>query len=154
MHKICGVKAKENLIVEAVFFDGTVKEYDIKELFGKYPQLRRLENRELFCGVAVDTGGYGISWDDELDLEAETIWEEGVTVRTVVTGLMEQLAARLIEARESAGITQKELSERTNIYQTDISKLERGIGNPSVATLQRLAEGLGMTLCITFTSRT
>ena len=51
----------------------------------------------------------------------------------------------LIDARNEAGITQTELSKRTGIAQTDISKLERGNGNPSLKTLKRLAEGLGMT---------
>ena len=41
----------------------------------------------------------------------------------------------LIDARAEAGITQTELSRRTGIAQTDISKLERGNGNPSLKTL-------------------
>ena len=56
----------------------------------------------------------------------------------------------LIDARTEAGITQTELSRRTGIAQTDISKLERGNGNPSLKTLKRLAEGLGMTLELKF----
>ena len=56
----------------------------------------------------------------------------------------------LIDARNEAGITQTELSKRTGIAQTDISKLERGNGNPSLKTLKRLAEGLGMTLELKF----
>lgn len=47
-------------------------------------------------------------------------------------------------------MTQKELAEKTGIYQADISKLERGIGNPSLSTLKRLADGLGMKLQIDF----
>ncbi|MCD8130004.1 MAG: helix-turn-helix domain-containing protein [Lachnospiraceae bacterium] len=66
------------------------------------------------------------------------------------TSIMLQLAANLSEARERAGLTQKQLAERTGIYQADISKIERGPGNPSVATLRRLAEGLGMELEIEF----
>ncbi len=56
----------------------------------------------------------------------------------------------LIDARKESGLTQKELSERTGIAQGDISKLERGNGNPSIRTLQRLAKGMGMTLHIEF----
>ena len=52
----------------------------------------------------------------------------------------------MIDARKAKGITQKELSERTGIAQGDISKLENGNGNPSVRTLQRLANAMGMTL--------
>lgn len=56
----------------------------------------------------------------------------------------------LISARRKAGLTQKELSRRTGIAQGDISKLEHGNSNPSVKTLQRLAEGMGMILRIDF----
>ena len=56
----------------------------------------------------------------------------------------------MIDARKESGLTQKELSERTGIAQSDISKLERGNANPSLRTLQRLAEGMGMKLKIEF----
>lgn len=56
----------------------------------------------------------------------------------------------IIDARRQSGLTQKELSERTGIAQGDISKLEKGNGNPSLRTLQRLASGMGMRLKIEF----
>ena len=56
----------------------------------------------------------------------------------------------IIDARKTAGLTQKELSERAGIAQGDISKLENGNANPSVKTLQRLANAMGMTLKIEF----
>ena len=51
------------------------------------------------------------------------------------------------------GLTQKELAERTGIAQGDISKLENGNANPSIRTLQRLANGMGMTLKVEFIPR-
>ncbi|MBQ7765240.1 MAG: helix-turn-helix transcriptional regulator [Lachnospiraceae bacterium] len=60
------------------------------------------------------------------------------------------LAYRLSLARETVGMTQKELAEKTGIYQADISKIERGLANPSVSTLKRLADGLNMNLVIEF----
>ena len=56
----------------------------------------------------------------------------------------------IIEARTSKNLTQKELSERTGIAQTEISKLENGTRNPSIKLLQRLAEGMEMDLNISF----
>ena len=56
----------------------------------------------------------------------------------------------IIDARRNSGLTQKELSKRTGIAQGDISKLENGNANPSLHTLQRLAEGMGMLLKIEF----
>lgn len=56
----------------------------------------------------------------------------------------------MLKARKETGLTQQQLSERTGIAQTDISKLERGNGKPSLRTLQRLAAGMGMRLKIEF----
>jgi transcriptional regulator with XRE-family HTH domain len=56
----------------------------------------------------------------------------------------------IINARKTAGITQKQLSERTGIAQGDISKLENGNANPSLQTLKRLADAMNMTLRVEF----
>ena len=56
----------------------------------------------------------------------------------------------MIDARKNSGMTQKELSEKTGINQADISKLENGTANPSLRTLQRLADGMGMVLKLEF----
>ena len=60
----------------------------------------------------------------------------------------------IIDARKNAGLTQKELSERTGIAQGDISKLENGNANPSIRTLQRLSAAMGMTLKVEFLPNT
>jgi len=56
----------------------------------------------------------------------------------------------IIDARQFRGLTQKDLSTITGIAQGDISKLERGNANPSIRTLQRLADAMNMTLKIEF----
>ncbi len=59
----------------------------------------------------------------------------------------------MIDARHKAGLTQKELSQRTGIAQSDISKFESGAGNPSMKTLVRLANGLGMKVKVEFVGK-
>ena len=56
----------------------------------------------------------------------------------------------IIDACQETGLTQRELSERTGIAQSDISKLENGNANPSIRTLKRLAEAMGKQLKISF----
>ena len=56
----------------------------------------------------------------------------------------------IIAARENSNITQQELSRRTGIAQTEISRIENGSRNPSIKLLQRLAAGMGMSLKISF----
>ena len=56
----------------------------------------------------------------------------------------------IINARQTTGLTQKELSNRTGIAQSDISRLEHGNGNPSIKTLKRIAMAMGKQLRISF----
>jgi ribosome-binding protein aMBF1 (putative translation factor) len=76
--------------------------------------------------------------DPELRKEYEALQPERAIIQAI------------IDARRDSGLTQKELSKRTGIAQGDISKLENGNANPSLHTLQRLAEGMGMLLKIEF----
>ncbi len=76
--------------------------------------------------------------DEEFRKEYEALQPERAVIQAI------------IDARQNSGLTQKELSERTGIAQGDISKLENGNANPSIRTLQRLAEGMGMMLKIEF----
>lgn len=64
------------------------------------------------------------------------------------------LAYYLSTAREMSRLTQTQLAARTGIYQADISKLERGLGNPSLSTLKRLADGMDMELMIRLVQKT
>ena len=61
-----------------------------------------------------------------------------------------QLMRAIVEGRDEQALTQKQLSEMTGITQADISRFENGTGNPSLRTLKRLAEGLGMSLKVEF----
>jgi ribosome-binding protein aMBF1 (putative translation factor) len=53
-----------------------------------------------------------------------------------------QLGLQFRDARVARGWSQRELSEQSGVRQADISRIERGAGNPTEATLQRLASAL------------
>lgn len=61
-----------------------------------------------------------------------------------------QVVRAIIAARQEQHLTQQELADKTGIDRSDISKLENGSANPSLRTLKRLADGLGMQLQISF----
>jgi ribosome-binding protein aMBF1 (putative translation factor) len=52
------------------------------------------------------------------------------------------------DARVARGLTQRQLAELTGVRQADISRIERGAGNPTEATLQRLAAALHCQLAL------
>lgn len=60
----------------------------------------------------------------------------------------------IIDARIAKNMTQKDLSNKTGINQSEISKLENGTRNPSIKLLQRLAEGMDMVLDVSFKEKT
>jgi transcriptional regulator with XRE-family HTH domain len=53
-------------------------------------------------------------------------------------------AGRLRELRESAGLTQVELAAKAGMHRFGVAKLEQGVREPSWATVQALAEALGV----------
>ena len=76
-HKIKKVLAKENLIIEVEFDDKTRKIYDVKKVINKWSIFENLKDEELFKKVKIDLGGYGISWNEDIDLSCEEIWQNG-----------------------------------------------------------------------------
>ena len=61
-----------------------------------------------------------------------------------------ELIKQLIALRQEQKLTQKQLSEKIGVAQSAISRLEAGTHNPSIAFLQRIANGLGKELVIEF----
>jgi ribosome-binding protein aMBF1 (putative translation factor) len=56
----------------------------------------------------------------------------------------------MIDARKNTGLTQQQLSAKTGIDQSDISRIESGDANPTLATIKRLAAGMDMKLKLEF----
>lgn len=146
-HKATNLSFLDGTALELSFQSGEVKEYDMASLFEKYPQLTALRDRELFLSGRL-MGSYGIIWNDELDIEVETIYADGRTVRIEEIPANLMVADAVLSARAKAGISQSELSAATGIDQSDISKIERGLANPSVNTLSRIANALGAKLSV------
>ena len=61
-----------------------------------------------------------------------------------------EISAQLIDARNNSGITQKELAQKTGLTQALISRIESGKSHPTIDTLKRIADGLGLRLVVSF----
>ena len=80
--KLAQVKALPGLMLWAEFRDGREVLYDVSHLTEANPVFCELVcDPALFAGVRLDPGGYGISWNDDLDLEAEELWINGDEVK-------------------------------------------------------------------------
>ncbi len=87
-HKIKNVSALPEYKLSVQFSEGVTKIYDVKPLFDRLPVFRSLESNNDFGGVYVDVGGYGIIWNDELDLSCDELWDNGTPVETPFDGLI------------------------------------------------------------------
>lgn len=88
-HKIRSITPLPNYILSVQFCEGVTKQYDVKKLFDTIPLFNTFEKTpELFYDVAVDVGGYGIIWNDDLDLSCDELWENGVQIDTPFDDLM------------------------------------------------------------------
>lgn len=96
-HKMRAVHTLSDYRLYIQFSEGLTKIYDVKPLFTKWAAFKRLENEpELFNDVAVDTGGYGIVWNDELDLSCDELYENGKTIKIPFDGLIAMSDATLL----------------------------------------------------------
>ncbi len=57
-----------------------------------------------------------------------------------------EMARQLLQLRRSKGWTQVELAEASGVQQSEISRIERGQGNPTLQTMAQLASAFGMRL--------
>ena len=64
-----------------------------------------------------------------------------------------ELRQLITSTRNTLGITQKQLAERSGVSQANISKIENGSYHPSLAILKRIADGMGKRLVINFVDR-
>lgn len=87
-HKVKDVSALSNLRLSVQFVNGTTKIYDVAPLICRFPAFGTLEDEALFGDVIVDQGGYGIVWNDNLDLSCDELWENGTEVSTPFDGLI------------------------------------------------------------------
>lgn len=88
-HKVKSVNALPEYCLSVQFAEGITKKYDVKPLFNIWPVFQMFKKYpELFYRVKVDQGGYGVIWNDELDLSCDELFENGKKIVTPFDGLM------------------------------------------------------------------
>jgi XRE family transcriptional regulator, regulator of sulfur utilization len=80
--------------------------------------------------------------------DTQAVHEAAATVFDAERAARAELGAQIAELRRSQHLTQPALSVATGIQQSEISRIERGLGNPTVATLAKLAAVLGHRLVL------
>lgn len=62
--------------------------------------------------------------------------------------LLQRLGHRVRTLRETTGKSQEDLAHEADVHRTYLSGVERGVRNPSLTTLARIAAALGVSLAV------
>ena len=88
-HKIKSVTPLADHVLSVQFSEGVTKRYDVKSLFDKYPMFLPLkDDPALFSSVEVDVGGYGIVWNDDIDIACDELFYNREIIKTPFDGLI------------------------------------------------------------------
>lgn len=83
-HKVKEVKPLLDYKLYIQFANDEKRIYDIKPLFDKWSAFNSLKQiNSLFSQVKVDSGGYGISWNDEIDLACDELYYNGTPTNDI-----------------------------------------------------------------------
>lgn len=78
LNKIKEIKIdSDDYLLIVLFANGITKVVDFKEKL-KDDMYSDLKNKVLFAQAKVDVGGYGISWNDDIDISEYELWNIGV----------------------------------------------------------------------------
>lgn len=74
--RINWIQPCEDFVLKVAFNNGVVKLYDMKPKIEE-ASFSALKDRRVFSMVQVDSGGYGVSWNDKIDLSENELWMNG-----------------------------------------------------------------------------
>ena len=139
---------KEGTTFDLYFYDGKVKRYDALWLADKFPQLNKLKDRKIFEQAKL-FGWSGVMWNRELDIDCDTVYDEGIDVSNEYDDIENVVLGYSIKKRRlDLELSQKQLADKIGIDQSDLSKIEKGLFNPTVRMIERIAKGLDSKLKI------
>ncbi|GEB98902.1 helix-turn-helix domain-containing protein [Corynebacterium flavescens] len=80
--------------------------------------------------------------------QAHDVYEASSAAFSAEVAQRAELGSQLLIARKARALSQESLAELAGIQQAEISRIERGISNPTMDTLSRIVRALGMKLTI------
>ena len=87
-HKIKNVTPLKDFKLSIQFADGITKIYYMKKLIENNKIFADLKDINLFNSVEVDIGGYGVIWNDDIDISCDELFENSKKIDTPFDGLM------------------------------------------------------------------
>ena len=133
--------------LSVLFSDGITKRYDMMTMTKIHPYFIKLEDRKLFISGQLDW--FGIVWNDEIDVDADEIYYEGILEPNREDATEALLGFQIKYARLKKELTQEQFSKIVHIDQADLSKIENAKLSPTLSTIKRIAKALDTTFTLT-----
>lgn len=152
--KIKNIKILPSFLIKAQFVNNVIKTYDFKPLFEKYPVFTALKHEPFFKQAVVDCGGYGIKWNDDIDIDASEIWYNGVTnldtnqdVVNYLNAVVNETDSKLFikaldEIAKAKGVSK--LAEKMAVSRESLYKSLNGEREPKFKTIDKFLRAIGM----------
>lgn len=101
--KVEDVVPLQNCCLLVFFRDGMVRKCDLMEYFGQSRRFSVLLKRpDYFAGVQMQTGGYGVQWDENLSISASELYQMGIQVPLTAEEFRAFASERIINSAEAA----------------------------------------------------
>lgn len=152
--KIKSIEMLPDFLIRASFEGNVIKTYDFKPLFKKYPVFEPLKQRSFFDQAVVDCGGYGIKWNDDIDIDAAEIWYNGATDLNSEQDIVNYLNAvvnepdtklfikALDDVAKSKGVCS--LAKKMEVSRESLYKSLNGESEPKFKTIDKFLRAIGI----------
>lgn len=146
-HKLVSIYPLSGHRLLGFFSDQEARVYPMEPLIESHPAFAPLRDHDLFYDVRVDAGGYGISWNDDIDLSSNEVYEHGESVDVAALG-KSSLLQEIVRSRQDARFSQSAIEAASGVRQPVIARMETASSNPQLDTILRTLAPLGKTLAV------
>lgn len=148
-HKATNLVFLDNCVILVGFKDNEWRTFDMKSMMKKHPIVEALKNEELFKSGKIEVGGFGIVWNDDIDISASSVYESGNKVDPSDYNVgNDKLRVELKKLREDNGLSQNDLAHLSGVTQSTIARIEKGQIDPTITTFEKLLAPFGLSLSI------
>lgn len=127
------------------FADGEARLFDVEEFAKNNNEYATLTDEEVFATATLAAEGYGVSWDNDLDLGCKEIYEASKQIDIVDLEAV-RVISEVVTSRHNGGLSQAKLASAAGVKQPVVARLETGVNSPRLDTLLKILTPLGKTL--------
>ena len=138
-HKIYNYTLHQDYLADFTFFNGEIKQCNLKLLIESIRPASSDSLLALLTRLSIESSKGGLQFPNGERIDMDELWNNSYVIgfETEKSSAV-SLANSIIDIREHLGMSQRELEKKSGVRQSEISKIERGEGNPSLKTIEKI----------------